>query len=75
MNFGPGDMVFLKSGGPRMTVESVGEVHMTGEAGVWCVWFEQAGSKQVAKREVFAPVTLKRAEERKQPARTAGSYF
>ncbi|RWE64144.1 DUF2158 domain-containing protein [Mesorhizobium sp.] len=75
MDFAPGDIVFLKSGGPRMTVESVGERHMTGEPGVWCAWLEQVGSKPVAKREVFAPVTLKKAEERNQPARTAGSYF
>jgi uncharacterized protein YodC (DUF2158 family) len=58
MDFAPGDIVQLKSGGPRMTVESVGQRHMTGEDAVWCVWFETVGKKQVHKRETFAPVVL-----------------
>ena len=33
-----GDVVRLKSGGPKMTVTEVGET-MTGEMTVWCAWF------------------------------------
>jgi uncharacterized protein YodC (DUF2158 family) len=63
MDFAKGDVVHLKSGGPAMTVESVGQVHMTGEPGVWCVWFEHVGSKQVVQRDTFPPEVLKKAEE------------
>ncbi len=73
MEFEPGDMVFLKSGGPRMTVESVGDNY--GQPTVWCVWFEQVGAKQVVKRETFPPVALKKAVDREQPARTQATYF
>lgn len=61
MEFSPGDVVQLKSGGPRMTVEQVGEAHMTGEPTVWCVWFEKVGNKQVVQRDTFPPVTLTKA--------------
>ncbi len=37
--FVPGDVVVLNSGGPRMTVESVGTEH--GEPYAICVFFEQ----------------------------------
>jgi uncharacterized protein YodC (DUF2158 family) len=36
-NLKAGDVVRLKSGGPTMTVESVGELH--GAPTVWCTWF------------------------------------
>lgn len=61
MEFKPGDLVRLKSGGPRMTIEQVGEQAMT--EGVWCVWFEQVGNKQVVKRETFSPVVLEPASK------------
>ena len=60
MDFQPGDLVQLKSGGPVMTVEQVSEV-MTGGQGVWCIWFEKVGNRQVAQRETFPPVTLEKA--------------
>jgi len=41
MNFQPGDVVQLKSGGPKMTVESLDQPK--GEA--YCSWFE-GGKKQ-----------------------------
>jgi uncharacterized protein YodC (DUF2158 family) len=37
-----GDVVMLKSGGPTMTVSSVGDYYGTMSA--WCVWFD--GRKQ-----------------------------
>ena len=43
-----------------MTVEQVSEV-MTGGQGVWCIWFEKVGNRQVAQRETFPPVTLEKA--------------
>jgi uncharacterized protein YodC (DUF2158 family) len=61
-DFKPGDLVQLKSGGPLMTVEQVGQRAMTGEDTVWCVWFEKIGNKQVAQRETFSPVVLHKAE-------------
>lgn len=42
-----------------MTVEQVGKTSMTDEDGVWCVWFEKIGNKQVVQRETFPPVALK----------------
>jgi uncharacterized protein YodC (DUF2158 family) len=62
--FKAGDLVQLKSGGPIMTVEQVGKTAMLQEDGVWCVWFERVGSKQVAERETFPPVVLEKAEKR-----------
>ncbi|HYS21225.1 MAG TPA: DUF2158 domain-containing protein [Gemmatimonadales bacterium] len=35
-----GDEVVVKSGGPRMVVETIGTAHMTGDAFADCVWFE-----------------------------------
>jgi uncharacterized protein YodC (DUF2158 family) len=46
----PGLLVMLKSGGPDMTVESVGA------DGVVCVWFD--GKRR--SRETFQPEVLKR---------------
>ncbi len=52
MEFKPGDIVRLKSGGPAMTVESVGQ------DGINCVWFD--GKRRLAKP--FVPQTLTAAE-------------
>jgi uncharacterized protein YodC (DUF2158 family) len=52
--FTPGDVVELKSGGPRMTYE--GERAMTGEA--LCVWFD--GMKRVS--ACFDHSSLKKVE-------------
>lgn len=51
--FQPGDVVTLKSGGPKMTVEQMGDEY--GKAKVWCVWFD--GQKQMSSK--FEPNTLK----------------
>jgi uncharacterized protein YodC (DUF2158 family) len=61
--FKPGDLVRVKSGGPVMTVEQVGKTAMLEEDAVWCVWFEKVGSKQVARKDTFAPVVLDKAEK------------
>jgi uncharacterized protein YodC (DUF2158 family) len=46
-----GDVVQLKSGGPRMTVNSIGNDN--GVMSAWCSWFD---NKNVEKSGVF-PVT------------------
>jgi uncharacterized protein YodC (DUF2158 family) len=58
MDFKPGDVVQLKSGGPIMTVEQVGKHHLTHEAAVWCTWFQKIGNREELKKEQFSPVTL-----------------
>jgi uncharacterized protein YodC (DUF2158 family) len=55
-NFKAGDIVQLKSGGPKMTVTQAGE-DSTGALTVWCSWFE--GKMQ--KGGTFPPEALKRA--------------
>jgi uncharacterized protein YodC (DUF2158 family) len=54
MNFRAGDVVQLKSGGPKMTVSSEEQYGMT-----YCVWFE--GSKQQGAN--FNVETLKKVGE------------
>lgn len=62
MDFAPGDTVQLKSGGPIMTVEQVGEHWSVEGIAIWCVWFEKVGNKQVASRETFAAIALEKAD-------------
>lgn len=52
--FKAGDVVKLKSGGPKMTVTQVGERAMTQESTVWCVWF--VGTKKI--EDTFSPEAL-----------------
>ena len=53
--FKPGDVVILKSGGPKMTVSRVGAVN--GKPTVWCDWFE--GAKKI--HGAFDPNSLQHA--------------
>lgn len=57
--FRAGDVVVLRAGGPPMTVENIGEVALTGEDGVWCVWTEMVDAKTVLRRDTFPPIVLK----------------
>jgi len=53
-----GDVVQLKSGGPKMTVQDVGDYGPIGpENGVMCVWFDK--TKQQS--SVFGAETLEKA--------------
>lgn len=61
MKLKKGDVVRLKSGGPDMTVDEVGECAMIGGQGVWRLWFEYSGRQQVLKRETFPPETLEQS--------------
>ena len=53
-DFKPGELVQLKSGGPIMTVDWVGEDAMTHYPSVACVWIE--GNKKYG--EKFSPHIL-----------------
>lgn len=50
----PGDVVQLKSGGPIMTVSSVGDY--LGQPSVWCEWFD--GKKPY--KETFSAVSVRK---------------
>jgi uncharacterized protein YodC (DUF2158 family) len=62
IEFKPGDIVVLKSGGQRMTVERVGPADMTREETVLCVWKETVGKREEVRREGFVPATLRKWE-------------
>jgi uncharacterized protein YodC (DUF2158 family) len=55
-----GDVVVLKSGGPKMTVHNIGDYSMSGgtKNGAFCKWFE--GS--TVKSEVFNVNSLMKAD-------------
>lgn len=61
IEFEKGATVRVRSGGPKMTVENVGQTAMTGELLVWCVWFDEKRQRQ---RATFAPESLERALEK-----------
>ena len=62
MEFAPGDVVQLKSGGPPMTIERIAKGERTGEDAVYCTWFEKIGNRQQVQRENFNPVLLEKYE-------------
>ncbi len=55
--FQSGDVVALKSGGPKMTVDQTGPGSF-GRAAVWCDWFE--GHKKIS--DTFPPTSLEYAK-------------
>lgn len=69
MDFAPGDLVRLKSGGPTMTVEQVGKTMTSVNDEVFVVWFERVGVKQVVQRETFAPALLEKMTQPSGPLR------
>ena len=71
MNFAPGDLVCLKSGGPTMTVEQVGKTMTSVGDEVFVVWFERVGPKQVVQRETFAPALLQKVAPPSGPLRVS----
>lgn len=56
-----GDIVELKSGGPDMTVNSIGHTGMSsqGPLSAWCSWFV---AKTEEKKGVFPLTSLKKKE-------------
>lgn len=63
MHWKAGDVVKLKSGGPLMTVETVGSLAPPGEEAVLCVWSEPVSSRQVIQRGTFSPAVLERGRK------------
>jgi len=61
MSFNKGDIVQLKSGGPKMTVKWCEDQH--GEMTALCQWFDGAKRSE----ETFAPETLKKVEDKEPP--------
>jgi uncharacterized protein YodC (DUF2158 family) len=57
-NFKAGDIVQLKSGGPKMTVTQVGPDPIVGSIRVWCSWFVATKSM----KEMFVPAALEKVE-------------
>lgn len=57
-DFQPGDVVVLKSGGPKMTVVEIGDFGPLGpNPGVKCEWFDEKKSHQ---ERVFVPTGLEK---------------
>ena len=56
-----GDIVRLKSGGPKMTIVSIDE-----SAGASCTWFDRNGKRH---ESVFALATVEAFVARPQPAK------
>jgi uncharacterized protein YodC (DUF2158 family) len=59
IQFKAGDVVRLKSGGPKMTVTQIGERALIGGLAVWCVWFD--GQKKF--EDTFTPEALEVADD------------
>lgn len=67
MEFKIGDVVMLKSGGPKMTIQNIGEfIGISHKEGLSCIWFE--GSKKIA--DLFHPDSV----ELYKPAKITSSY-
>ncbi len=76
MEFKEGDVVRLKSGGPDMTVEQVGEQHMLpGKTVAFCVWFEVVAKQRVVKRDTFSLSVLEAVNYDAEPVALKPSYF
>lgn len=54
-DFKKGDMVKLKSGGPKMTIDDIGKYNYNDFDQAKCVWFEKDNVKQ---ESVFSLETL-----------------
>jgi uncharacterized protein YodC (DUF2158 family) len=69
--FQKGDIVKLKSGGPIMTVQNIGN-YTTIEDGVLCVWFSE---KKELKEEVFDASVLQKVEQPESSSAQAPRSF
>ena len=60
MDFKVGDVVVLKSGGPKMTIEKIAPRNSTNSENViHCVWFSNVQGDEQLKDGNFVPETLK----------------
>jgi uncharacterized protein YodC (DUF2158 family) len=64
--FKPGDVVRLKSGGPAMTIEGIGQYGFDQEEKVLCVWF----IRDVKKQDTFLLSSLEKDEPRQASIKT-----
>jgi len=59
MDFKIGDIVVLKSDGPKMTIEKIGSRNSNNaETVIHCVWFDNLQGNEQLKRETFVTETL-----------------
>jgi uncharacterized protein YodC (DUF2158 family) len=57
-DFKAGDTVEMKSGGPTMTIDSIGkQFQSSGTDGAWCSWFDEKNKRQ---KEWFELTSLKK---------------
>lgn len=56
-----GDLVMLKSGGPKMTVQTIGQYVVDGRvvAGATCVWHEDGRQGPITRVQAFPLTSLK----------------
>jgi uncharacterized protein YodC (DUF2158 family) len=57
-----GDVVRLKSGGPKMTVVAIDVAEITEEPSVWCEWFDE---DKVAKSATFSLIAVEKVAPRR----------
>jgi uncharacterized protein YodC (DUF2158 family) len=62
MEFEPGDVVQMKSGGPVMTVERIVKDQKIQEDVVVCTWFETVGKREILQKEQFSPAVIEKYE-------------
>jgi uncharacterized protein YodC (DUF2158 family) len=78
-DFKKGDIVKLKSGGPRMTVSTVGDyaggMGIGPEDEVACVWFDLVKGVQKPQERVFDAAVLEHAGNRGLGASSVGGSF
>jgi uncharacterized protein YodC (DUF2158 family) len=70
--FQAGMKVRHKSGGPVMIVERTGNDAFTGQARVWCEWFDAANYRH---NESFAPAVLEAVEVADGAAPAPSQFF
>ncbi|MGV1869731.1 YodC family protein [Agrobacterium rosae] len=60
MEFKVGDVVQLKSGGPHMTISSIGTMYEGSELYAWCDWFVQDKAPWKKEDGTFPLTSLKK---------------
>lgn len=59
-----GDVVRLKSGGPKMTVVTISKTQLDSELSVWCEWFDE---KNKAQKNTFHLVAVEKVDPQSEP--------
>jgi len=73
MEFQPGDVVRLKSGGPKMTISSVSTRAKLGAQTIQCEWFTQLAQGFELKSGSFAVHTVQLVQNPGEKSRPGGS--